>query len=93
MVRPGNLGLGLHGGPESRVRTIVVDDEVPAPPTDPPPSKLDSKSKPAPPTTRSRKTAPSEVPVPPKSRRVVTLKVKSPMLKYILGKRATPVKK
>lgn len=90
MSRPGRLGLGLHGVPETRVRTITVENRTPPAPTaspQPDPDDLPAVPAASGPTTRSRgKTAPSETSAPPKKKLVITLKVKSPALKKVLTK-------
>lgn len=92
MTRPSRLGLGLHGGPETRVRTVVMAPPVAAaaPPL-PEPIEIEEVKPSVGPITRSRgKTAPSDAPAQPgkpKTKLVVTLKVKSPALKKALEKR------
>lgn len=94
MSRPGRLGLGLHGGPETRVRTVVAGPPAacaaPAPP-EPAPVEIEEVKPALGPVTRSRrKTMPSDAPAPPgkpKKKLVVTLKIKSPALKKALEKR------
>lgn len=88
MSRPSRLGLGLHGGPETRVRTIVMPRSAPAAPSVPKPVEIEEVKPSVGPITRS-KTAPTDPPAQtgkPRTKLVVTLKIKSPALKKVLEK-------
>lgn len=77
MARPSRLGLGLHGGPETRVRAVPVKRTKPTASV-----AADANEVAAPVVERGA--------APPKAKKklVVTLKVKSAALKKLFKKRA-----
>lgn len=95
MTRPTRLGLGLHSGPETRVRTVVVGPRHSTLPT-PAPPPAPAAAAPAARASKRSKTGPSDAAAPAKRKQktklVLSVKVKSPALKRAL-ERSNLIKK